>query len=239
MQVPSCGLGLTMFDHQFAARSRKSLNCSVKSSRPMATGSCWNQEISPSGGNVLWLEGADKKRLLIAWQPESNGPIYPWVSLNGGVAKDLELGKRSRFMYILYWSVLYVYVREQALRLLERMNDIQNMPHSQCCQCTYNLSFSSHCLVVILHNEGWQRPCFTQHQCMCRPSLAYWCYGKTWLQQSSEISVENWAKGSREGLIPTDQIGLYDCMTCQEKNWCYNNFTAFRCIPLACKKQVA
>lgn len=106
MQVPSCGLGLTRFDHQFAARSRKSLNCSVKSSRPMATGSCWNQEISPSGGNVLWLEGADKKRLLIAWQPESNGPIYPWVSLNGRVAKDLELGKRSRFMYILYWSDL-------------------------------------------------------------------------------------------------------------------------------------
>lgn len=107
MQVPSCGLGLTMFDHQFAARSRKSLNCSVKSSRPMATGSCWNQEISPSGGNVLWLEGADKKRLLIAWQPESNGPIYPWVSLNGGVAKDLELGKRSRFMYILYCMYMY------------------------------------------------------------------------------------------------------------------------------------
>lgn len=66
-------------------------------------------------------------------------------------------------------------------------------------------------------NERWQWPCFTQHWCICRPFVAYWCYGKTWLQQSSEISVENWAKGSREGLIPTDQIGLYDCMTCQEK----------------------
>ncbi len=46
--------------------------------------------------------------------------------------------------------ILYGYVPELALRLLEHTDENQNMPHSKRCQCTYNLSFSSLCFVIIL-----------------------------------------------------------------------------------------